>query len=112
MMQDEFRTTPSVGREHTTGVATVLQVIASEAPRQHDMLGETGLFIKHGGPHEDDRRNQECWSMAFRLLAERNYCRRVGPMWKFKRPFRPENIEALLTWSGVVRAFDLVGETR
>jgi hypothetical protein len=87
-------------------------VIAIEAPRQHDMLGETALFIKHGGPHEENKRNQECWSMAFKLLAERNYCRRVGPMWKFKRPFRVEDIEALLTWSGVVRAFDRIGEAR
>src|SRR5215831_1596917 len=98
-MQDEFR---SISRteEHGTGVVAVLRMIAAEAPRQHDMLAETALSFKHGGPHEDDRRNQECWATAFRLLAERNYCRRVGPMWKFRRPFRREDVDALLSWSG------------
>jgi hypothetical protein len=110
-MQDEFRTT-SVGGEHAPAVAAVLRMIVSEAPRQHDMLGEVALFLKHGGPHNDDVRNQEYWAMAFRLLAERNICRRVGPMWKFRRPFRPEDAEALLRWGGVVRAFDHVNEAR
>ena len=110
-MQDEFRTTP-VTRGHATGVAAVLRVIASEVPKQHDMLGETALFIKHSGPNADATPHQECWAMAFRLLAERNFCRRVGPMWKFRRPFRRDDVDALLKWGGVVRAFDHVSEAR
>jgi hypothetical protein len=106
-MQDEFDTKLAL-RAHAFGVAKALTAIAKQAPRQHDMVGETALFLQHA----EGSNSQDDWTLAFRILAERNFCRRVGPMWKFRRPFRHDDVIPLLKWNGIVRAFDQSSEAR
>jgi hypothetical protein len=81
-------------------VRIALSNIASLRPTPGCVLSETALVVATTG-QAGHRACRDVYRGAFDLLLDANYVVRQNPVWRFKRAFTQQNVDELLSWTGM-----------
>jgi hypothetical protein len=64
------------------------------------LLSETALVVATTG-QAGHRACRDVYRAAFDLLVDAGYVNKQNPLWKFKRVFTQQNVDELLSWTGM-----------